>query len=436
MKTSRLLSVLLWAVIAGAFIGPGTVATAATAGARHGLGLLWAVLFSTATCLLLQEAAARLTTATGRDLGETLGDGARTGRGLALAILVVGAVVIGCAAYEAGNILGGVAGAERIVGLPTAVLTLALGVVAAVLLVLPDPAVIARVLGGLVAVMGLAFIATAVGLGPDPGALVSGLLLPSLPDGAAPLVLAVIGTTVVPYNLFLGSSLARGQAPAVTRFGLTVAVGLGGLVTAAIVVVGTAISGEMSFPALEAVLTQRLGVWAGALFGFGLLAAGLSSAVTAPLAAALTVQGVFGRDRIPPAGWRFRLIWLAVLVIGVVLGLADVRPIPVILLAQALNGLMLPLVGWFLLVVVNDRKAMGSELPGPWHAAALGLAVGVTVMLGASSLARAGASALGAAAPSPAMILVVSAAVALGVAVPTTREVLRRRRRQPQSRRE
>jgi manganese transport protein len=394
------------------------------------------VLFSTATCLLLQEAAARLTTATGRDLGETLGDGARTGRGLALAILVVGAVVIGCAAYEAGNILGGVAGAERIVGLPTAVLTLALGVVAAVLLVLPDPAVIARVLGGLVAVMGLAFIATAVGLGPDPGALVSGLLLPSLPDGAAPLVLAVIGTTVVPYNLFLGSSLARGQAPAVTRFGLTVAVGLGGLVTAAIVVVGTAISGEMSFPALEAVLTQRLGVWAGALFGFGLLAAGLSSAVTAPLAAALTVQGVFGRDRIPPAGWRFRLIWLAVLVIGVVLGLADVRPIPVILLAQALNGLMLPLVGWFLLVVVNDRKAMGSELPGPWHAAALGLAVGVTVMLGASSLARAGASALGAAAPSPAMILVVSAAVALGVAVPTTREVLRRRRRQPQSRRE
>jgi manganese transport protein len=42
---------------------------------------------------------------------------------------------------------------------------------------------------------------------------------------------------VVPYNLFLGSSLARGQAPAVTRFGLTVAVGLGGLVTAAIVVV-------------------------------------------------------------------------------------------------------------------------------------------------------------------------------------------------------
>jgi manganese transport protein len=277
----------------------------------------------------------------------------------------VGAVVIGCAAYEAGNILGGVAGAERIIGLPTAVLTLGLGVVAAVLLVLPDPAVIARVLGGLVAVMGLAFIATAAGLGPDPSALVSGLLLPSLPDGAAPLVLAVIGTTVVPYNLFLGSSLARGQVPAVTRFGLTVAVGLGGLVTAAIVVVGTAITGEMSFPALEAVLTHRLGVWAGALFGVGLLAAGLSSAVTAPLAAALTVRGVFGRDRIPLAGWRFRLVWLAVLVIGVSLGLADVRPIPVILLAQALNGLMLPLVGWFLLVVVNDRKAMVRSFPDP-----------------------------------------------------------------------
>jgi manganese transport protein len=69
MRAPRLLSVLLWAVIAGAFIGPGTVATAATAGARHGLELLWAVLFSTGTCLLLQEAAARLTTATGRGSG-------------------------------------------------------------------------------------------------------------------------------------------------------------------------------------------------------------------------------------------------------------------------------------------------------------------------------------------------------------------------------
>lgn len=233
---------------------------------------------------------------------------------------------------------------------------------------------------------------------------------------------------MVPYNLFLGSSLARGRAPSETRFGLLVAVGLGGLVTAAIVVAGAAISGEMTFQALEAVLVDRLGAWAGALFGLGLLAAGLSSAVTAPLAAALTVQGVVGRDRIAAGSWHFRLVWLVVLATGIGFGLADVRPIPAILLAQALNGLMLPLVAWYLLLAVNHRTAMGDQLPKPWHAAALGLAVAVTVMLGASSVARAVASALDLPPPTPTAILLLSTIVAAVIAIPTTRLVLTHRR--------
>lgn len=428
MSPRRLSSVLLWSVITGAFIGPGTVVTAASAGARHGLDLLWAVAFSTAACLLLQEAAARLTIATGHDLATTIGRAATTTGGRAVAALVLGAVVLGCAAYEAGNILGAVAGALQLVGLPGWALTLAVGAVAAGLLSLGRPSAVARALGLLVALMGIAFLATAVALGPDPGALLGGLLLPRMPAGSTAVVIAVVGTTVVPYNLFLGSSLARDGDLRTARFGMAVAIGFGGLMTAAIVVAGAAVAGELSFGALAAVLSERLGAWAGVLFGLGLLGAGLSSAVTAPLAAALTVQGVAGVERAPTSSWRFRAVWIGVLATGLGFGLAEVRPIPAILLAQALNGVMLPLAAVILVVAVNDRSRVGeAHLPGRWHVAALGLAATVTVVLGVSAVIRAVAAAVGAAPPSAAVVLAGACALAVLALAPVARRVTRGR---------
>ena len=109
----RLLSILLWSVIAGAFIGPGTVTTAASAGAGFGLNLVWTLVFSTAACFVLQEAAARLTVASGQELGQAMRARTRKGAaGVLLLVLVLGAIVVGCAAYQAGNILGAVVGAS------------------------------------------------------------------------------------------------------------------------------------------------------------------------------------------------------------------------------------------------------------------------------------------------------------------------------------
>jgi len=66
---SWLLPVLFWSVISAAFIGPGTVTTAASAGSGFGTQLLWALTFSTLACIILQEAAARLTIVSGKSLG-------------------------------------------------------------------------------------------------------------------------------------------------------------------------------------------------------------------------------------------------------------------------------------------------------------------------------------------------------------------------------
>ncbi len=216
----RLLAIMLWSVLAAAFIGPGTVTTAASAGASFGYALLWALLFSTIACAVLQEAAARLTIAGGLDLGQALRERYPGGAARLLVLgLVLGAIVLGCAAYEAGNILGGVAGAQLVSGLSQQAWTLILGAVAAVLLWFNSPGRVARSLALLVAAMGVAFLWTAWLLRPEIGELLGGALRPSLPAGSSVLALGLVGTTVVPYNLFLGSGLASGGRLAETRFG-------------------------------------------------------------------------------------------------------------------------------------------------------------------------------------------------------------------------
>ncbi|HUF78145.1 MAG TPA: divalent metal cation transporter, partial [Thermoanaerobaculia bacterium] len=262
----RLLAVLLWSVIAAAFIGPGTVTACGIAGASYGTALLWALGFSTVATLVLQEASARLAAVSGRDLAQALRQGDREagGRGVVV-VLVLGAIVLGCAAYEAGNLLGAAAGTALVLGLPAWLLALASGAVAAALLWLGAPRTVAHLLAALVALMGVAFLVTAVLVRPAAGEVLRGLLVPSTPPGAGLLVLGLIGTTVVPYNLFLGSGLAVGQRLPEIRFGLAVSVVLGGLISMGVLVVGAAMAGPFAFDAVAAELAGRLGGWAGLL---------------------------------------------------------------------------------------------------------------------------------------------------------------------------
>jgi manganese transport protein len=438
----RLTAILIWSAISAAFIGPGTVTTASRAGAAHGLSLLWAVLFSTLACLSLQEASARLTVATGRPLGRLLRE--RWPRPLWLPALVVGAVVFGCAAYEMGNLLGAVAGGLLALGpldlsprsteLIRVGSTLLMALLAGAVLLVGSARAVARILGLVVAMMGAAFLLCAARLAPPALALLKGLGGLSLPAGSGLLALGLVGTTVVPYNLFLGSGLARGRPLSEARLGLLVAVPLGGILTMAILVAGTAVSGEYSFEALAAALRGELGPGARVLFALGLLAAGLSSAITAPLAAALSVQGLLGREATDRSwgdrGGRYRALWGGVLAIGLLFALTRAQPIPTIILAQALNGVVLPLVAVYLWLGVNDRRLMGdAHLCGPLANAALAAAVLVTILLGTAGVLGAAWRAMGAGSVAERSLLPVAAALTAVVAIPVVRAVRGGRRR-------
>ncbi len=425
----RLLQILFWSIIPAAFIGPGTVTTCASAGALFGFSLLWALTFSTIATVVLQEASARVTVVSGRNLAQAIR--ARwQGQAVSLLVLllVVGAVVVGNAAYEAGNVLGASAGAGLGAGIAPRTATAVIGAAVFAILWIGSPRAIATLLSITVAVMGIAFLVTAVLLAPPVGEVLRGSVVPAFPAGSGLLVLGLIGTTVVPYNLFLGSGIAAGQKMSEIRFGLVVAVVLGGLISMGILVAGVGLEGEFSYEAVAAMLSGRLGGWAGPLFAWGLFAAGFSSAATAPLAAAVTARGLFedGSGRWAERGWRYRAVWMGVLLVGVGFGMAGVRPIPAIILAQALNGVVLPFAAVFLLLVVNDRALMGERVNGAASNVAMGPVVAATLVLGVSGVLRAAATASGTK-TTEMQILAVSAVMAAVLLLPVLAAVRRGR---------
>lgn len=428
----RILSILFWSVLAAAFIGPGTVTTAASAGARFNYALLWALLFSTVATLVLQESSARVTVVSGFSLGQAIHRQFYGGaQGLTTLLLVLGAIVFGCAAYEAGNILGGVSGAVLGTGYSEAILTILIGGLAGVILWLGTIRIVAYIMSIIVALMGGAFLVTAFILKPPLFELFQGSFVPMLPRGSGLLVIGLIGTTVVPYNLFLGSGIAVGQSIKELRFGLSIAIILGGIISMAVLVVGTAVNSAFSYEALSSALSTQLGGWARHLFSFGLFAAGFSSAITAPLAAAVTAKSLFeqeGQNLWDDKGWRYRSVWLGVLFVGIGFGLADVKPIPAIILAQALNGIVLPFAAIFLLQVVNDRGLMGeNNLNGAISNSVMSLVVAATIVLGSTNVLRAGASTLGLAAPNEKSILMISVLITISLAWPIWRAIRARR---------
>ncbi|MFQ5750383.1 MAG: NRAMP family divalent metal transporter, partial [bacterium] len=329
------------------------------------------------------------------------------------------------------NILGGVMGAAIGTGLSPTILTLLVGVLAGVILWIGTPRTVAYLLSTVVAFMGIVFFITAILLKPPILELLRGSLLPTLPHGSGLLVLGLIGTTVVPYNLFLGSGLATGQNLKELRFGLSISVMLGGFISIGVLVVGVAVQGAFNFIVLADALSERLGSWARLLFAFGLCAAGLSSAITAPLAAAITARGLFeqGEQKLwNNHSWRYRSVWLGILLVGIGFGLVNVKPIPAIILAQALNGIVLPFVAIFLLLVVNDRVLMGeNNMNGAISNSLMGLVVGVTIVIGISNFLKAAASAFGFSTPSEWSVLLIAGTVTLILIFPVSRIIRLRR---------
>lgn len=340
---------LFWSVISAAFIGPGTVTTCSLAGASFGTSLLWALTFSTVATILLQETAARVTLASGKNLGEIMLQRHGAG-GIWICRLLAGGVILGCAAYEAGNLLGAVAGLKLLAEVPTWILSLVVGIAAYLLLAIRNVSLLTRLLGLIVFILGFAFILVSIQAFQNPTQILTNSLVPNFPTNSALIITGLIGTTIVPYNLFLGSGIGQGQSISQMRQGITMAVAIGGLISMSILLAGTLIEGEFSFQNAARVLGMQLGKTGEVLYAVGLFGAGFTSVVTAPFAASIAAKTLLSFNEKQAA-----YVWRGVLMVGVIFGIAEFKPIPVILAAQIANGLLLPFVTWQLFRCVNDK---------------------------------------------------------------------------------
>lgn len=384
-------------LVTAAFIGPGTVTSCSLAGARFGYALLYALVFATVTTLILQEMTGRLSLSSGHDLGQALREFPQKALTRALfAILTLSAITFGCAAYEAGNITGGALGLEIVSNIPKQIWVLLISGAAVFILSRKKYRIVEKTLVILVFLMSLSFLATLVIIKPNMAEILKGFV-PSLPDGSILLVLALVGTTVVPYNLFLHSSAVKqkwstpSDLPAVKK-DLWVAIGLGGLISTAIIVTSAAAFFTQGLQVEKgAHLAQQLkplfGPLTTILFGLGFFAAGMSSAITAPYAAAFASSGIMGWEK-GQNSRRFRSVWLGIIGVGLLVSMFNFNPLSVIIFAQVANGIILPVASIFLLVVLNNRSKMGA-LANTWKQNILGILIILIVSsLGIWNIAR------------------------------------------------
>ena len=250
--------------------------TAVSAGSQFHLQLLWAVVFATIACIVLQEVSARITIASGLTLGQAMQKKFGTQKGFWIKWLVGGSVVLGCAAYEAGNILGGTAGLLLLFDGNGKIYTILLSLVAAAILWSGKGKWISIIMTILVGMMGIAFFALALYGDFSFSELMVSSVVPSLPVGSELLTLGLVGTTIVPYNLFLGSGISKGQTIPLMRIGLSISVLIGGLITAWILMAGTLVGSFSSFSELASEFQNKIGIMGTLALGIGLFAAGFS----------------------------------------------------------------------------------------------------------------------------------------------------------------
>ena len=355
-------------LVTAAFIGPGTVTVCLLAGNLFSFALLWAIFFAILATIVLQEMSARLGLVTKAGLSEAINQLITQPfiRYLSFGTIITG-ILIGNAAYEAGNISGTLIGLRMIVGAqgPDLLLNSFVYILTFGLLYFGTYKVLEKFFIGIVGLMSVSFIAATIITRPDIVLILKGLFIPTLPEGSIMTVVGLVGTTVVPYNLFLHAAMIKNKwkdaedLPFVKKDTI-IAVLIGGVISASIIITGAFTFGSQikGITDLSGAFTSLYGNAGKYLFGFGIFAAGFTSTITAPLAASLVAKGLFGWQEEKDI-FKIRSIWILVLTTGFIFASLGYRPIEIIKAAQFANGLLLPFIAGFLMWVVNQEKVMG-----------------------------------------------------------------------------
>jgi NRAMP (natural resistance-associated macrophage protein)-like metal ion transporter len=373
-----------------AVMGPGLIAgvagndaggltTYSVMGAETGLTLLWIFPITILILAVVQEMVARLGVITGQGLSDLIRE--RFGvRWTAFAMVVL---LVANVANTIAN-LAGAAAALDIFGVPKWLTVPVVAVAIWGLVLFASYRIVERVFLGVMIVF-FAYPVAAVIATPDWTPVARAFVTPTLSFDPTTILLmvAVVGTTITPYmQFYLQSAVAEKgigeeelrmeQADAVLGSVWTNLIAVFIVVAAAAAVAAGAGSTIASAADAAKALEPVAGTWAEALFGIGLFGASVLAATIMPISTAFVICEAFGWES--GVGKRFGDapiffgIYTFVLAVGavVVLLVAESALVPIIVGSQNLQGLLLPVVLVFLVLLVNDRRLMGSHANGRW----------------------------------------------------------------------
>ena len=390
-------------IITSAFIGPGTVTLCSLSGIEFGYSLIWCVIFSILATCYLQELSSRLGIISRKGLGDVLKENKNQLIKNSSYLLIVLSLFIGNTAYESGNISGTVMGLETFLGSgiidnssPSVnIYPILIGIILVGIILVGSYNVFEKLLIGLVFTMSITFIITAILSKPSLGDLISGLK-PSVNETNYLYVIGLIGTTVVPYNLFLHSYLAKQKWKTIEDYKFSIpdtiiSILIGGIISISIIITAASnnhlINGSSIKNAIDlgSQLTPYLGNFSKYFISIGLFSAGITSSITAPIATSYALSGIFNYK----AEWKdkkFKTVAIVIILFGVLFSSINYNPIIIIKLAQFINGLFLPLISIFLLWAINQKEIMGNYINSISYNLLGIIIIMVSILIGLKSL--------------------------------------------------
>ena len=353
----------------------GGIATYSQAGASYGYATLWMILVMTFSLVVIQEMAARMGAVTGKGFAALI----RERFGIRPTLFAMICLLASNAATSVAE-FAGIAASLELFGVSKYISVPIAAVVVWLLVVRGSYRNIEKLLLVLSGVF-LAYVVAAFMAKPDWGVVLQATVVPTFvpTTGFVLIVIATIGTTIAPWMQFFVQSNIVDKGVTVKELFYTRVDVIGGAIAAnivawfIIVTTGTVLfprgivasSAEKAAQALAPVAGQ----YASALFAIGLFGASLLAAFVLPLTASYAVCEAFGFERGIDRSWSeapvFNGIYTFVIFFGALFVLIPQAPlITIMVLSQAVNGVLLPFLLIFMMVIINDRRIMGKYVNG------------------------------------------------------------------------
>ena len=378
------------AALAGA--DAGGVAAYSNSGALYGYGLLWTVPIMCLLLIVAQETAARMGCVTGKGFASLI----REQYGVRLSALAMLALLISNATVTLSE-FAGIASGMALFGVPTYV---SVPVAALAIWMLTMSGSYRRIEKVLLAIscVFVTYVVAGFMVGPDWGQAFHDTLIPPVygEPSYLSLIVALVGTTIAPWMMFLAQSNvverdAREDDIPYQRIDTVT----GSVVASAISWFIILVTGAVLYPAgivvegaedAAAALAPLVGDYAQALFGAGLIGASFLAACVLPGITSSAICEAFGWERGADRSWQeapvYRGIITAILAISaIIVLLPDANLFGIMMAAQVINGVLLPVLLVFMVGIARDRPVMGRYANSRlWNACTWFTIVSVTVL--------------------------------------------------------